>query len=403
MLSWILCVCWLLYLQAVCAQYFFWSLCHLRYGGECRGLCHPVEVNLGLDYCNNGMGYQGTCCVALPCWYIGGICRKWCMPDYETKYSLPTTCPHFRSTCCMPVTRMSSNSTTTTDTFPRKTTIPTPLPTSTTTSRVDTSAVTFSSFETTLHGSTSTGTCGKRRYIGSFPLNSTRGACVFPWVVSIRTTYSHHYCSGVLVSDHAVLTVTGCVDGVSTSQLVLTLGEYDATQAEATEVQVEVASITRHPHHTAFTRGFDLVLLEFAEVVNHPCISPVCLPKVNTSPVSLGFGRCLVAGWGDITDPDVSSVLEVRPVRVYESSMCSQLLLAMNANGTVPDDVICSLQDDEEDTDCKTDGGSMLICPDENTQYFLFGIVTEYTCTDYAVTLYTDISSHIEWIESNLS
>lgn len=47
--------------------------------------------------------------------------------------------------------------------------------------------------------------------------------------------------------------------------------------------------------------GFDLVLLEFAEVVNHPCISPVCLPKVNTSPVSLGFGRCLVAGWGDIT------------------------------------------------------------------------------------------------------
>lgn len=49
----------------------------------------------------------------------------------------------------------------------------------------------------------------------------------------------------------------------------------------------------------------------------------------------------------------MSGVLEVRPVRVYESFMCSQLLLAMNANGTVPDNVICSLQDDEEDTDCK--------------------------------------------------
>ncbi|XP_067651498.1 chymotrypsin-like protease CTRL-1 [Haliotis asinina] len=400
MLLWILCAFWILHLHAVCGQYFFWSPCHLSYGGECRGLCNRGEVNLGIHYCNIDIGYHGTCCVALPCWYIGGICRKLCMPGYEAKYSLPTTCPHFRSTCCMPAPKTLSNHTTTTAIFQSEHPQSTSSPTPTTTPRVETYATTSSVVETTLQQST--GTCGRRRYVGSYPLNSTRGACVFPWVVSIRTTYSQHYCSGVLVSDHAVLTVVGCVDGVSTSHLVLTLGEYDASQAESTEVQVEVSSVIRHPHHTSFTRGNDLVLVEFAEAVDHPCISPVCLPKVNTSPISLGFGRCLLAGWGDITDPNVSSVLEVRQVRVYESSTCSQLLTAMNANGTVPEDVICSLQDDEEDTHCKTDGGSMLMCPDVNTQYFLFGIVTEYTCTDHAITLYTDISRHVEWIERNL-
>uniref|UniRef100_A0A2S2NA03 Venom protease n=1 Tax=Schizaphis graminum TaxID=13262 RepID=A0A2S2NA03_SCHGA len=254
--------------------------------------------------------------------------------------------------------------------------------------------------------------CGKRK-APSFRIaggiDSDLG--VWPWMVALGYQTKNDVngslqwmCGGTLISKHHALTTGHCV--VSRGNIILKIARLGDMNLDpsivdwVTPLDVPIERVILHKEYNSMSiiNDIGLVILK-NDITFTTFIQPICLPLSPVLKNDIGNNLPFVAGWGTTENGGKqSSSLKQVQIPIIDMEYCKWLFYD-NKRIVMDYRNICAGETGKDS--CSGDSGSPLMWLKEK-QFYLIGISSYGKgCADNP-SLYTNVSSHIDWILENI-
>ncbi|XP_076879932.1 transmembrane protease serine 9 isoform X2 [Brachyhypopomus gauderio] len=206
---------------------------------------------------------------------------------------------------------------------------------------------------------------GRQRIVGGE--NTRRGE--WPWVGSLQFQRAHR-CGATLIHCKWLLTAAHCFSREpKTRGWTASLGSVVRDGVGALIIPLQ--RIIQHPAFNSTSMDFDVALVELSiPAPSSYTIQTMCLPSPNHS--FLKGTECYVTGWGTTReDGELSSILQKAQVSVLEQSDCRH-----SYGGGVTASMMCAgYMEGGRDT-CLGDSGGPLACREPQGRWFVAGVTS---------------------------
>jgi len=221
-------------------------------------------------------------------------------------------------------------------------------------------------------GSGEEGDAGERGYLAGLSYSFSQDELKSP------------YCAGTLISSKWILTSAACslsdTSKIGTSKVSVLLGEENlATKKSDTYKVVSVSGIYYPSSFSTSTSRIDdnIALWRLSESISTKVYRPLCLPKKD----SLASGSASLVGWR------LSTVTGALNEELSEEQISLETT-------NCPDQMLCG----PATSKCKGDYGGPLV-----QSRTVIGVVSRDRGCNADVALFTQVSKHIDWIESTMN
>lgn len=230
----------------------------------------------------------------------------------------------------------------------------------------------------------------------------------FPSIVSLKyTVNSQHFCGASLINEQWVLTAAHCMVGLSTNDIVATVGEYDLSSTPETN-STSVEGIIIHPDYNTSTFDNDIALIKLSTPVSNETISLLSSLETEQA-IAVDTTISTVIGWGSTVGynsnenvtPDYPSILNIVSLPLLSTTLCSEKMPTTTDNMICAGDVINGGIDS-----CQGDSGGPLLVESASTgETQQIGIVSfgEGCATVNKPGVYTKAANYEEWINSQIN
>lgn len=237
---------------------------------------------------------------------------------------------------------------------------------------------------------------GERARVGEFPHQALLG---YP----SDNNKIEFKCGGSLISNRFVLTAAHCLKG-NDLPTVVRLAELDLSVEDKDQVDFDVEKVIKHPEYSSRQAYNDIALVKLdQDVYFTKMLRPACLwtsSELNmTQAIATGFGRTDFGG----TSSD--QMLKVQ-LDVFDASACGYLNSMATKRkfprGVISSQICAGSLRDNRDT-CQGDSGGPLevVTDQKGCTFHIIGITsTGAGCGSAVPSIYTRVSSYIDWIES---
>lgn len=215
----------------------------------------------------------------------------------------------------------------------------------------------------------------------------------FPFMVSLQSEYSSHYCGGSLIKEDWVLTAAHCMDSGYIDAVVF--GVHELNNSPQKEV-VKIKKVIMHPNFNSSTMDYDYALIQLEKPVN---FEPVKLNRADIPVKDDEEQMSTTAGWGVLAENSysVSNKLMKVDVPLVASPKCSKAYASYNE---ITDRMICAGYDQGKKDSCQGDSGGPLIMKKKNRNV-LIGVVSwgKGCARPQAYGVYSKVSAAYQWIQ----
>ncbi|XP_014483142.1 PREDICTED: trypsin-1-like [Dinoponera quadriceps] len=232
----------------------------------------------------------------------------------------------------------------------------------------------------------------------------------FPYQVSIELGFPpfipyRHSCGGSILDDNTILTAAHCVPKLFGSLRVVA-GKYYLMKNEKTNQVSEVNRFKVHNEFKGNVAQHDIAILKLAiPLVFNDKVSAVKLPSKN----EIEIGNAILSGWGSISKnflPIFPTVLQKATLSILDNDSCLKKF-PKDIIGKQPELYSTQMCTDSlnGESACSGDSGGPLVQRnDKEKEVTQIGIVSwgVYPCgVSHLPSVYTRISSYINWIDEN--
>ncbi|XP_011063330.1 PREDICTED: polyserase-2-like [Acromyrmex echinatior] len=222
----------------------------------------------------------------------------------------------------------------------------------------------------------------------------------YPFIASLQM-FNSHFCAGSIINKEWILTAAHCANAGSLNFLRVKVGKHNIQKNESTEQTVQVAQAYIHENYEDGVGPYDIALLKLATPLKLTKeIQAIELPPPESEPT----GEAWLCGWGSIsTDryPIMPDKLQHVKMEYLDLITCHESIERLIGYSPVHETNVCTGPLYDQISACSGDSGGPLISRIEQKPV-LIGIVSWgiIPCgSTGAPSIYTKVSSFIEWIE----
>ncbi|KAL9916825.1 trypsin 5G1-like isoform 1-T5 [Glossina fuscipes fuscipes] len=224
--------------------------------------------------------------------------------------------------------------------------------------------------------------------IDEFPFMAVLG-----WPLNVGDSIWYR-CGAVLITHRYVLTAAHCAELGGAPPTVVRLGGTSLT--DSTIYDVKIKRFIKHPEYNATSIYHDIALVELEDVRHDISVFQGCLWLENGIPdnnvTALGYGHTSFAGQS--SDQLLKASLMVIPNEECEKYYQTDRDVASSG---LADTHLCAGDPEHSRDTCQGDSGGPLVM---DTGKFIVGITSfGFGCAGAAPSIYTRVSSYIDWIE----
>ncbi|KAJ3055895.1 hypothetical protein HK102_011281, partial [Quaeritorhiza haematococci] len=242
--------------------------------------------------------------------------------------------------------------------------------------------------------------------VGGEPVGSVDA---LPWVVTLRSPRSGHFCGASLISKNLMLTAAHCTDAFSsfgsTTDIIASAFRYDQKQKTPSEggIDFSIKDVIKHPSwNRDVISGSDIALL-VVEIKNNTQNRPIPFIGVTKTPASAepseqfkGVNATL-AGWGRLSHGGpLSQYLMQVDVPVLSTEQCKSHYEG-RLKDSINDKLICVGIPEKKMSACHGDSGGPLFTVEDGTPV-LHGVTSWGGVCGKTPTLYTRIAAYLDWL-----
>ena len=182
-------------------------------------------------------------------------------------------------------------------------------------------------------------------------------AGAWPWIIQIADKYGH-YCSGVIINKHFVLTAHQCVANTRPEELFIVAGAFQINTLDDNRVIYSAASY--HCNTDTKKQADAICVIYVAEEIEFGrYIQPMCLPDEET--VFSEGSRCFIAGWGETFNKQEESSLHELDMPLLSDEHCKRFYQQKKIRSYDNAEHICAGYFDQRGA-CTGDAGGPLMC-----------------------------------------
>jgi len=236
-------------------------------------------------------------------------------------------------------------------------------------------------------------------------------------VLERRGTEDDFYlCNAVLIDSLHLITVANCFDKAQGLDIVIRLGEHniDSESESLAHVDIEADVIVMHPNYSSRNLHNDLAVISLKEKApSTEHIGPICIPtliearKLQVASEKTKSQQCITTGWGlssgNKKESKLSEVAKKVSLPLVEHDQCQKMLrkTKLGRRFQLHNSFLCAGGLSGKDS-CLGDGGSPLMCQQEDGTFTLVGLVSWGVggCGKENVPgVYTNVLQFVEFID----
>jgi len=202
--------------------------------------------------------------------------------------------------------------------------------------------------------------------VGGWEVDPACPDCKYPFMVSVQWTgnWGGHFCGGSLVREDWVVTAAHCMQGESSSGIVVKIGMHNINGTTGSETRY-VDQIIVHPNYSSWSLDNDYALIHLTQPSSFEPIQLVTDDSHDVEPVmstTMGWGATSSGGWS-------SNVLLEVDVPIDDE--CGSY-----SNSEITNNMVCAGDGNGGEDSCQGDSGGPLIMTNDEGEYELIGIVS---------------------------